>query len=716
MNWRSRRAFLSGSAAAAGGMILPHNFVGQVTASTPLIAAIDASEVGAPISKYLYGMFLEHAGNLVYRSLWSELLDDRKFYFVVNSIPEPPPPANAPGNGLRVRIKKWRPIGPDEFVVMDREHPYVGDHSPSIRLEGATAHGIKQEGLAVKQGKAYTGRIVLAGTPESKISVSLVWGPGADDRQTVTIPNLHTEFDTFPLKFAAPKDSTAAGLEISGTGGGSFKIGAVSLMPVENVQGFRPDTIKLLRQLNSGMYRLPGGNSLSDFDWRDAIGDPDKRPPTYDFAFHAVQPNDVGMDEFMTMCKLLEVDPYVTVNAGLGDARSAAELVEYANGSTSTRMGAMRAANGHPEPYKVKYWNIGNEAYGWWQIGHTPLRYYEMKHNAFAKAMRKADPSIVILASGAMPDEMTVTGNARLTTGKVQAEYGTEGDWTGGLLAGCMDNIDGLAEHWYCHDGKRFDLNVSKDQPFPLGSTTIQPTQHGFVPVTESLRDWAQRPANRVRLKADAWAEYSKRFPALGEKKVFLSLDEWSYGRPRLKMALSLAMAMHEMMRHTDFMKMAAFTFGPSCLDYNATDSAYNTTGLMFKMYREHFGTLPVAVIGNSPQPAPKWPVGGDQPAINAGSPTYPLDLVAALSEDRKLLTVAVVNCTETAHPLELTLQGIKINGKSRMWQLTGSDPEDAEVLGETPKLEVVEVAITGAPTTLSIAPISLNIYEFTVA
>jgi alpha-L-arabinofuranosidase len=719
MNWRSRRAFLAGSAVAAGGALLSHPLRGQGIAPqdgasnvNPLTAAIDASQVGEPISKYLYGMFLEHAGNLVYRSFWSELLDDRKFYFPVNS-QEVKEPAT---QGFRAPLKKWRPIGPDASVVMDQVHPFVGDQSPTIKLEGANARGIKQEGLWVKRENVYTGRIVLAGTPDSRIHVSLVWGPDPSDRHTIAIPGVHANFATFPLKFTAPKDSTTAGFEISGTGTGSFRVGAVSLMPTDNIHGFRPDTTKLLRQLNSGMYRLPGGNSLSDHDWRDAIGDPDKRPPTYDNAFHAMQPNDVGMDEFMLLCKLLEVDPYVTVNAGFGDARSAAELVEYANGSTSTRMGALRAANGHPEPYHVKYWNIGNEMYGWWQIGHTPLRYYAMKHNAFAKAMRKVDPSIVILASGAMPDEMTVTGNARLTTGKIQSEYGTEGDWTGGLLANCMDHMDAVAEHWYCHDGKRFDLTVSKDNPFPLGSTTIQPTQYGFVPVTEPLIDWARRPANRVRLKADAWAEYTRRFPAMGGKKMFLSIDEWGYGRPRLKVALSLAMAMHEMFRHTEFIKMSAFTFGPSCLDYNPTDAAYNTTGLMFKFYREHFGTLPVTVTGNSPQPEPKWPVGGDQPSVNAGSPTYPLDLVAALTADRKRLTLSVVNCTESSHPLDLNIHGIQVGGKSRLWQLTGPDPDAAEVLGQGPKIEVVELPLAEVPKTLSVAPLSLSIYEFTIA
>ncbi len=77
-----------------------------------------------------------------------------------------------------------------------------------------------------------------------------------------------------------------------------------------------------------------------------------------------VQPNDIGTDEFMTLCKLLGVEPYITVNAGIGDEWSAAQYVEYANGSISTPMGRLRASNGHPEPYHVKFWGIGNEAWG----------------------------------------------------------------------------------------------------------------------------------------------------------------------------------------------------------------------------------------------------------------------------------------------------------------------------------------------------------------
>ena len=223
---------------------------------------------------------------------------------------------------MRQQLHKWRPIGPDDILVMDTDQPFVGDHSPKISLDAATPHGIRQAGFSVVSGKQYTGRIYLRGTPGTKMKVSLLWGGGNDDNQTASF-TLTKEYKKFPLKFFPKADSSDAALEITGTGSDDFHIGAVSFMPADNVQGFRPDTIALLKQLHSGMWRLPGGNFLSDWDWHQAIGDIDKRPPMFDYAWNAMQVNDVGMDEFMTFCKLIDVDPYVTVNAGLGDAHSA---------------------------------------------------------------------------------------------------------------------------------------------------------------------------------------------------------------------------------------------------------------------------------------------------------------------------------------------------------------------------------------------------------
>jgi alpha-N-arabinofuranosidase len=683
---------------------------------TRIVATIDAQQTAPPVSKYEFGMFIEHLRTLIYRSLWAEMLDDRKFYFPISS-KEPEAQRQQQGGGpLRnMQLRKWRPVGPDEVVVMDKDRSFVGDQSPRIELDSSNPHGIRQSGLALVKGKTYTGRISLRSTPGSKVAVSLIWGEGANGRQTVSFAALSDVYKKFPLRFTANADSSDGTFEITGTGSGNFHIGTVSLMPADNLQGFRPDTIALLRQLHSGMWRLPGGNFVSDWSWYDSVGDIDKRPPMFDYAWNAMQTNDVGMDEFMTFCKFIGTEPYISVNAGFGDAHSAAEEVEYMNGSTQTRLGALRARNGHAEPYRVKFWDIGNEPYGAWQLGHTALKYYVLKHNEFAKAMRKVDPSITLLASGAMPDEMTVTGQTRVLHLKdVQAQFGSEGDWTGGLLANSWGNFDGLTEHWYARAGKRFDYEHAKTLSFEA------PQEAGYVNVDQSLVQWAHYPANRVRLKAEEWQEYQKRFPAMLDKKIFLSIDEYAYsGAPvNLKLALAYAMVFNEMLRHTDFLKMSAFTMGVSTLDYNGTASTFNTTGLLFKLYGDRFGpgSVPVAVSGNSPQPAPGHPPYGDQPKTDPGSPTYPLDMVAALSPDHQFLTLAVVNATESEQKFDLNVNAARLEGPSTLWQMTGKNLEAANHVGEPPQVDVKEIPIRDVPKTLSIAPISIDVFRIPVA
>ena len=134
-----------------------------------------------------------------------------------------------------------------------------------------------------------------------------------------------------PLQFTAGADTDAGRLEITATGSGSFHVGTVSLMPADNVQGMRADTLELLKQLDAPVYRWPGGNFVSGYNWRDGIGDPDRRPPRKNLAWQGIEHNDFGLDEFMTFCRPLKTEPYITVNSGLGDSRSAVEEIEYAN-------------------------------------------------------------------------------------------------------------------------------------------------------------------------------------------------------------------------------------------------------------------------------------------------------------------------------------------------------------------------------------------------
>jgi alpha-N-arabinofuranosidase len=235
-----------------------------------------------------------------------------------------------------------------------------------------------------------------------------------------------------------------------------------------------------------------------------------------------------------------------------------------------------------------------------------------------------------------------------------------------------------------------------------------------MVKVDEPLVEWARRPANRVRNKIEAYDEYLKRIPALKSRRIPMAIDEWAYSGAgnNLKSSLANAMVLQEMFRHTDLITMAAHTMGMSSIDYNATDAALNTTGLLFKFYRDHFGSVPVAVGGNSPPPPPRYPVGADQPKANAGSPTDPVDVSAALTTDGKFLTVAVINPNESAHTLHFSFQGIMLSGKGRMWRMTGDALNAATGLGRN-EVRIVESPLPATPKAVTIAPISIDIYEF---
>jgi len=505
------------------------------TESAKMTVEIDAGKTKEPVSKYIYGQFIEHLGRCIYGGIWAEMLEDRKFYY-----------------GLGDKESPWKTIGKADAVKMLAEDPYVGDQTPRVILGGGESFGIFQDKLALINGKEYVGRIVLAGSDSAKVEVSLVWGLGENDRQTISIDKLGAEYTKTPLEFVSGADTENARLMITGTGTGLFNIGTASLMPADNVEGMRADTLKLLKELNSPIYRWPGGNFVSGYDWRDGLGDPDKRPPRPNLAWPGqLESNDFGIDEFMTFCRLLDTEPYIAVNSGFGDAQSAAKEVEYVNASADTPMGGQRAANGHPEPYNVKWWGIGNEMYGDWQLGHMSLDHYLQKHNQFAIAMRKADPSIKIVA------------------------VGDAGAWSEGMLKSCAGYMDLISEHFYCNREK------------------------------EVLAEYVSMIRDNVRHKVTAHRDYRSRLDSLKDKDIRIAIDEWNYWYgPRhynMKDAMGIAAGLHEMFRSSDIVFMANYAQTVNvigAIKTSKTAAAFDTTGLVLQLYRNRFGLAPVEITG----------------------------------------------------------------------------------------------------------------------
>ncbi len=695
---------------------VPDNVEGPVTAT------IDATRVGPPITRLVFGGFMEPATT----SVWAEMLADRKFFNLVTSKTDPAAPTG--GFGRRGPQRRWTPVGPDAFVVMDKTRPYVGEWSPLVRLDGATPHGISQSGLTLQAGRAYTGRVALAGTPGTRVSVSLIWGPSLGDRQTIAAPALTAAYVRVPLKFTAAADASDGRFEIVGTGSGSFHVGVASLMPADNVSGFRAATIRYLKELGIEIARWPGGNFVSAYDWRDGIGDRDRRPPRRELAWSGMESNDMGIDDFVTFCRLVGAEPYLAVNSGLGDAHSAAEEVEYVNGAATSRLGQVRASNGHPAPYGVKIWGVGNEMYGPWQWGHMSITQYPDKHNLMVKAMRKVDPTIKVIASGATPEEASwcYIENRQLGTfaGRLTEDlplpfaFESREDWTGALLKTSADYIDFLGEHFYGYP-----------------NLVIDPATLQFVNSDEPLALKVRRLANRVEYKFEAWDEYVKRMPSLKDKDIRFAFDEWSprnravgngpapASHPMLN-SLTNALVYQEFFRHSDKVGLAVATGGMGTVASDAGGEAIGLRmeGQVMKALHDHFaGALPVAVTGSSQQVRTKGVVGIDNSARPSGSPTYPLDVFAALSADRRKIAISVVNPTEAPQECEFTLVGVQASGPARVLQLVapaGAAPAPAAAgparFGGPPAAPIV-TTLPQAPRRVTLPAASITVYQFDV-
>ncbi len=509
--------------------------------------------------------------------------------------------------------------------------------------------GIAQGELALRQGKQYVGRIWLAGSPQAgPVRVSLVWGDAPDERATIAIDRITTDYVKTPLRFAATADTDQGRLEISAAGCGFFHVGAVSLMPADNVQGMRADTLELVMQLDAPVYRWPGGNFVSGYNWKDGVGDRDRRPPRENLAWKGFESNDFGLDEFMTFCRVLGTEPYITVNSGLGEAQAAAEEVRYANAPADQPGGRLRAKNGHSEPYGVKWWSVGNEMYGQWQLGHMPLEKYTRKHNEFARAMRIADPSITLIGVGEV------------------------GKWSKGMLQQCADQMNLISEHFYRHDRPN-DLTAHVGQ------------------IPEAIHSIAK--AHRT---------YRQQLDSLKGKDIRIALDEWNYwyaphtygeyGTPYfLKDALGIAAGLHEFARQSDLIFMANYAQTVNvlgCIKTIKTAAAIDTTGLALMLYRKHFGTIPVAAEA-----------------------TAPLDVAAAWTADRKALTIGIVNPTMNGYDgVRLEIADAKLTGNGTRWQIAGKEPMAHNAPGKEPLVKIEQSAVRNAGDKISVAPCSVTL------
>ncbi|HZS03556.1 MAG TPA: alpha-L-arabinofuranosidase C-terminal domain-containing protein [Blastocatellia bacterium] len=299
--------------------------------------------------------------------------------------------------------------------------------------------------------------------------------------------------------------------------GGIYEEGS----PLADRDGYRRDVLDVVKQLNVSILRWPGGNFASGYNWKDGIGPKDQRPVRPELAWNDLESNRFGTDEFLRYCEMIGAEPYICINAGLGTIDDARHWVEYCNESRHTWWADQRRRNGREQPWKVKYWALGNEIDGPWQLGNKSAEEYSKFALEAAKAMRLVDRDIKLVASGS-------------------SNYGADWiHWNRTVLQTLRNTADYIAIHTYINNR---DNDLEK---FLAWSQTID----HYIEITAGLIRQAQSGNPSPRPLYIAYDEWNVWYRTGNREKL-----EEVYN---FEDALAMGMFFNSFFRHADVVKMA---------------------------------------------------------------------------------------------------------------------------------------------------------------
>jgi alpha-N-arabinofuranosidase len=283
--------------------------------------------------------------------------------------------------------------------------------------------------------------------------------------------------------------------------------------PSANDDGFRMDVVELVRELGTGTVRYPGGNFVSGFRWEDSVGPRDKRPVRRDLAWHSLESNQVGLDEFARWLKLTDSELMLAVNLGTRGIQAALDLLEYANHPSGTALSDLRIANGTPEPHNVRMWCLGNEMDGPWQTGFLTADDYGKLAARTAGAMKMADKDLELVVCGSSNSGMP-----------------TFGDWERTVLEHTYDHVDYVSCHAYYQE-------LDGDLGSFLASATDMDYFIDTVVATADHVGYKKRSNKKINLSFDEWNVWYQKEHAESDEVN----DEWRHAPRQLEDVYSVA-------------------------------------------------------------------------------------------------------------------------------------------------------------------------------
>lgn len=250
--------------------------------------------------------------------------------------------------------------------------------------------------------------------------------------------------------------------------------------PTANADGFRGDVLDLVRELGISTVRYPGGNFVSGYRWEDGVGPVTERPVRHDLAWHSLETNEFGLNEFMRWAGAAGVEPMMAINLGTRGIAEALDLLEYANGTEPTALAELRRSHGVEQPHGITFWCLGNEMDGPWQLGHKTAAEYGRLAAETARAMRQFQRDLTLVVCGSSSSDMP-----------------TFGEWERVVLEHSYDEVDLISAHaYYAENG---------DLPSFLASAVDMDHFVRSVAATADAVGAARKSDKRIDISFDEW-------------------------------------------------------------------------------------------------------------------------------------------------------------------------------------------------------------------
>jgi alpha-N-arabinofuranosidase len=255
--------------------------------------------------------------------------------------------------------------------------------------------------------------------------------------------------------------------------------------PLSDASGFRTDVVREVKEMGVPVIRYPGGNFVSGYNWLDGVGPKAQRPTVLERAWNSMETNQFGTNEFVDWCRLVGAEPLLGMNFGTGSAEMAVAYAEYCNLERGTKWSDLRRSHGYEKPHNVRYWCLGNEMDGPWQIGQMQSREYGRKARDAAQQMRVIDPKLQLIACG--------------SSGTFMPQYLV---WDREVLEECYDQVDGLSLHAYY--GNTAELSGNSAARYLAMNLDMDRHIHEVAAVCDYVQG-LQRSNKRLWLSFDEW-------------------------------------------------------------------------------------------------------------------------------------------------------------------------------------------------------------------